>query len=82
MDNNMYENKEDFEYDLKVLKTFTDNFKKYTELKMPNFEKIHDKVDKNEYFNSNRISAKIIENSLSIDQEMEVKKNEAFDEFF
>ena len=83
MDNSMYENADDFDYDLKVLKSFTDNFKKFTKLKMPNFEVIHDKINNNKYFNS-RISAKIIENSKNIDselaQEMEIKKNEAFDE--
>ena len=84
MDNSEYGKKEDFEYDLKILKAFTNDFKQYTKLKMPNFDKIYDKIARKVYFNSNTISAKIIENSQAIDneldQEMEIKKNEAMNE--
>jgi len=84
MENSQYETVSDFEYELKVLKAFTNDFEKYKELKMPNFDKINEKIQDKKYFNSNRISARIIENSKSIDseldQEMEIKKNEAFDE--
>ena len=51
---------------------------------MPNFDKINEKIQNKKYFNSNRINAKIIETSISIDseldQEMEIKKNEAMNE--
>ena len=84
MENSQYETVSDFEYELKVLKAFTNDFEKYKELKMPNFDKINEKIQDKKYFNSNRISARIIENSKSIDseldQEMEIKKNEAMNE--
>jgi len=86
MDNSQYETVSDFEYELKILKAFTKDFQDYKELKMPNFDKIYEKIDKEKYFNSNRIKATIIENAKIIDntvdqekltQEMEEKKQSA-----
>ena len=66
-------------YDLNILKTFTENFKKYKEYEMPNFDKINEKITNKTYFKLKKLTAKIIENAKSIDNTVDQELDETME---
>ena len=79
MNNCQYETSDDMKYDLNILKTFTENFKKYKEYEMPNFDKINEKITNKTYFKLKKLTAKIIENAKSIDNTVDQELDETME---